>query len=829
MSSIFIRDIIGTGTYAVPSSDAALAAATSGLSTLIGGVAGLAVGNVSAWVTTGTGSTPRELNASVANVQYNGELCPDATETAAMLAAIEAALIADPNITSVTLQAANLENVPAGPAVPTSHASSHENGGADEISVAGLSGALADAQIPASRGQTVTVAKSNGDYTSLTAALAAITDASSSKPYTIELYPGIYAEAPLTMKAYVAIHGIDVSSCIIAATNNASPLLTAASNSSIRSLSINGPTSDSGVLVGSGVSNVFIENVSFLGGQEAVKATGASAACVMEECKIFPSVGIGVFAQSSGRVDCSNILGYATTLFQSDNGTIWIHNSGGISNTNGIYAVNGGLIYPNSVTFENTTYPVRTGSGSNEISGNSVVSRGTSTEDVRQESSGSIITLTGSRLDDSKFNIADYEDINVTFDTTDQEQEAQVSLIQMDIGSPELGRHLYSGQGRTYTRGMIVITSDSTAGPASDGGNLTDVSVQARSKQSSTFSFQGTAVNHTIIIGSRLQEASDLVKHFGIVASQTTAASEVTPKSFVFEYWNGSAWVEFNVFAVEEDDQYRYGNEVFIRSNITEVIRFGLSTNTPWVKKSILGNNLYWTRIRISTGLTTAPVFEQFKIVPCQFVVHENGFVAYNGLARFRETLQSAGDVFGEEGGGGVTSFGIAVGSGGVPTGWTHNIKNSGLNSNGDAINYQAFIPKGLDTSQPIFFEACLNVFASSGAGTATLIASLLPVEIEGTMEADPTGGKTPVARTIANTETLAAKAAQIDTETLDTSVGTKLRRLTFGPFDISDYYEGDLMFVRFEMDDDGASNSDIGIVAVEINGVRWANGESAA
>ena len=150
MSSIFIRDIIGTGTYAVPSSDAALAAATSGLSTLIGGVAGLAVGNVSAWVTTGTGSTPRELNASVANVQYNGELCPDATETAAMLAAIEAALIADPNITSVTLQAANLENVPAGPAVPTSHASSHENGGADEISVAGLSGALADAQTPTS-------------------------------------------------------------------------------------------------------------------------------------------------------------------------------------------------------------------------------------------------------------------------------------------------------------------------------------------------------------------------------------------------------------------------------------------------------------------------------------------------------------------------------------------------------------------------------------------------------------------------------------------------------------------------------------------------------
>jgi len=143
-----VKNIVGTGTYAVPSSDAALAAATSGLSTLIGGVAGLTVGNVSAWVTTGTGSTPRELNALCSNVQYNGELCPDATETAAMLAAIEAALIADPNITSVTLQSVNIENVPTGP--PIAHASSHENGGADEISVAGLSGALADAQTPTS-------------------------------------------------------------------------------------------------------------------------------------------------------------------------------------------------------------------------------------------------------------------------------------------------------------------------------------------------------------------------------------------------------------------------------------------------------------------------------------------------------------------------------------------------------------------------------------------------------------------------------------------------------------------------------------------------------
>lgn len=56
--------------------------------------------------------------------------------------------------------------------------------------------------------QIVTVAKSGGDFTTITAALASITDSGYSKPYVIEVAPGTYTEpAGVELKDYVEIHG----------------------------------------------------------------------------------------------------------------------------------------------------------------------------------------------------------------------------------------------------------------------------------------------------------------------------------------------------------------------------------------------------------------------------------------------------------------------------------------------------------------------------------------------------------------------------------------------------------------------------------------------
>ena len=57
-----------------------------------------------------------------------------------------------------------------------------------------------------SPGNTILVAVSGGDFTSLSAALASITDASASNPYLIRVAPGIYDET-IDLKNYVDIEG----------------------------------------------------------------------------------------------------------------------------------------------------------------------------------------------------------------------------------------------------------------------------------------------------------------------------------------------------------------------------------------------------------------------------------------------------------------------------------------------------------------------------------------------------------------------------------------------------------------------------------------------
>jgi hypothetical protein len=66
-------------------------------------------------------------------------------------------------------------------------------------------------------GQVLVVAKSGGNYTSLTAALASIADASATKPYLIKVMPGVYdlAGASLQLKPFVDLEGSGMNNTII--------------------------------------------------------------------------------------------------------------------------------------------------------------------------------------------------------------------------------------------------------------------------------------------------------------------------------------------------------------------------------------------------------------------------------------------------------------------------------------------------------------------------------------------------------------------------------------------------------------------------------------
>jgi hypothetical protein len=225
-------------------------------------------------------------------------------------------------------------------------------------------------------------------------------------------------------------------------------------------------------------------------------------------------------------------------------------------------------------------------------------------------------------------------------------RETRQRLIGGDLacGFPELGSAFSVGKGEPYSAGIKVVTSDSTATGATLGGNLLDVTTEAESRTGSTFTFQGTAAGHCIYVSSIRQDAaSNPLKHWGHVFNQTTAAV-LGGGEFVCEIWDGGAWVAVGVMAHNVGELYRYANDVFIRPDEEEAVQFGIDPTTTWAAQTILTTTAYWARWRISTAVTTAPVFERVRLEESSSSFNRQGQFTARGLARWgRAVLRLAG------------------------------------------------------------------------------------------------------------------------------------------------------------------------------------------
>jgi hypothetical protein len=640
-------------------------------------------------------------------------------------------------------------------------------------------------------------------------------------------YTGDYSEPALAVPSWVTIIGVSEAGVIIRATVPGSPLFDLAPFSGVCSLSIEGPAGNAGVQINvPGAARA--EDIRFLSGLTGAHATGANARLFLDEVDFDALVGVGILSDNGGRIDGGTVVTEAGSagVQALTSSQVWLSNLRCRQSTLGVVADSGADVHMNSVSIDGAGVAVRTGAAGGNIYGSNVDIRNSVTYDVEQQLAGSKIELTDCRIPDASISWVNAEDLAITAATNIEGEPVGFNVQHTAVGSPSLGRKTALGEGIPYVEGMSVITTDATAGPVSDGGNLTDVSAAASSPTGSTFTFQGLLANHTILIGTKTPNAdvSDVLKHWGLRILQTTAAVEVTPKSFVFERWDGAAWTAYNVMAMSDPELYRYANEVFIRSNSREFIRYGMQPTTSWPKKIISGQDLYWTRIRIAVAVTTLPVFEQFRLIPNITLFEEDGSVALFGSARYRRTLLSAGNVFGETGGIGPSN--VPIGAGGVPTGWIHNLINSLFNNDGDAIYYQFELPRGIDTSQPFDFDLALLPESGVGPSLTSWTMSILPVEVQGVLEADPAGGKVPVARTLANTETVTAKAAQTVSLNSNMILDGKQRLLSFNGYDISDYYSGDSIFLRLEMDADGPNNVNVTLIYLAIEGTQWAHGE---
>ena len=164
--------------------------------------------------------------------------------------------------------------------------------------------------------QVVTVAKSGGDFTTVTAAMASITDSSVNKPYLIEVAPGIYTEpAGVDLKSFVDIRGsgVDVTkvTCACASANDPltgwsgspgavlrakDPVIVTISDITISNTG-SGTWGDGVDIVnpmGLGMSNIVLRDLRI----DTINATNTAAVYVVSETLTID--GVAAFAYASG-------------------------------------------------------------------------------------------------------------------------------------------------------------------------------------------------------------------------------------------------------------------------------------------------------------------------------------------------------------------------------------------------------------------------------------------------------------------------------------------------------------------------------------------------
>ena len=123
-------------------------------------------------------------------------------------------------------------------------------------------------------------------YLTIKAAMAAITDATTAKRYTIIVTPGQYAEAnPITCKEYVDIVGTSQNACTVTPTTTTSNLFETIGNINISNISISSVTSAAAIrITGTGTITIYHSNFSLCLYGLSINSSASIAAITTNAC-----------------------------------------------------------------------------------------------------------------------------------------------------------------------------------------------------------------------------------------------------------------------------------------------------------------------------------------------------------------------------------------------------------------------------------------------------------------------------------------------------------------------------------------------------------------
>ena len=494
----------------------------------------------------------------------------------------------------------------------------------------------------------ISVAASGADYSSVKDACDyAATIASSSNPVSIEVVGG-FTEAPFTIPSYCKVL---VNSGMLTAADADNTFITLSANSEIKGGTVVGPTNS-----------------------HAIEVTGT-----------FPYVK-DVIISGAG---LTGIV--CTTAIRA-----LIRNCT-ISNVTTGIDMNGGLVIL-------TTSSVTSASGValNIDNGCTTILDSwialLSTIDIKVNDAVSLIRMQACQFDIDKVDVLNYDKVFLSFNSSKENDEALENAQEVHVGMPERGREFSSGEGDSYSRGMLVYTEDT-------GNTFVDVSVAARSASASTFTFPGVAATNAIYVSSDLKDSSgEYLRFYGFKTLVSTVAV-FDAGNIKVQYWNdNSGWIDASYMEAQSSGLfYPYAKNIFQHTG-RHHIRASAGTlrqtdpNSTWDKNDPITSSTdrYWIKILIESDITTAPIFEQFKLHSNKAQLNEDGWLEYFGSARpigqlpmsfslgkpFEGAMQSQTLYVSED-----------VGVGGA---------NNKFTATGDKLGLSGFLPFDCDTSSPL-------------------------------------------------------------------------------------------------------------------------------
>lgn len=423
-------------------------------------------------------------------------------------------------------------------------------------------------------------------------------------------------------------------------------------------------------------------------------------------------------------------------------------------------------------------------------------------------------------------------------DTTDAALN-QFGMKALNVGFLERGTELFVGKGGPSSVGTKVYTTDSTAYPSSmptaGGNNLTDISSTVADK-STSFTFQGSTAGHTIVFCTQRQDGSGPIKTWGLDAE---ILLETNGGEYIVERWDGSNWIETKIHSTNKENGVSYGDTLFLRRNVEEIIRFGIFDSSLWAQSTIDGILGYWTRIRIVTAPAALPDFTRWRLLANAFKVSKNGVPSYTGLALLDKTIPITGPVWTSDSSTGSGALGQLVSTvGSAPTQYDHKTDNSLANTANDLFMIQVPLPIGICTAYPISLRMSYEIQGAAGNISASpnqITTDIHPAKVSGVSIADPAGGLVPVPRpstTAIDLDAIVGTQRTVDLIPTGKVVGdayadvlNQIHKVTLiENIDISELYETDVLIIKLDVSQiDGGA--DIGLWSLTLDGVFYTEG----